>query len=108
MKFLIDHKRKTENGERKVIRWNLNQKYTNNLDDILDDKVGLASSIKKKRKKAIIQPRSSSTNWNVSRVDSYILSLKNQKFTPVKLNKESIRDRRWSNIDTISKKIEYW
>ena len=103
MNFLIDHRNKSQNRDKKIIRCNLNQQYTNNLDEILDGTAGLGSSIKKKKKKKMWIPlRSSSTNWNISRVDSYILSLKNQKFTPIKLNKDSFRDRRATNIDSIS------
>lgn len=100
MNFLIEHKNKTQNRDRRIIRCNLNQKCADNLDEILDGPGALGSSIKKKKNKVCIPPRSSSTNWNISRVDSYILSLKNQKFTPVKLNKDSFRDRRASHIDS--------
>lgn len=85
MEFLINHKNKTENRQKRVIRCNVNKKNNQILDELLGDNMNFVTSARKTKKKKIIQiKRSVSTNVN-NRISSHITSLKTKQFSKVEI-----------------------
>lgn len=103
IEFLVSHKHKQAAKNKRVIRCNINQQSNNVLTELLGDNPPHYLSSAKKSKKRCAFKRSTSTNEPGSKVvDSYVQSIKNQRFTPVKIKDSACAARRISYCDIAS------
>lgn len=93
---------------KKTVFWNLRQnkqlfndiwgdEKTNQVGNLISDQ-NFTTSTKKKRKKIRIKTnlRSSSNDKITQKVDTYVLSLKNSRFTPLKINNSQWKTRQYN------------